>query len=343
MALRDAAGWLAAALATAGLARPAVTPPSPVDVLSPIASLPTRLVATFQTPQAFAETTTGEQLVLDAGAHALYAVDPTRTRSRRIVQVGAEPGRILQPHAFALGPNDIVAIADSPGPFDRVQYFGSDGLYINGFYVPNRGGTRLSVGSVVLNGIGSLQFTGRTFLFNTPESGALITEVGLDGVPLRTIGLPRATGQPENPALDAVLNVGMPLVDPTGGFYFVFQTGVPMFRKYDASGRLLFERHIEGIELDDAVGALPTVWPARPEAEGVRPFAPSLVRTASVDRSGRLWVALTVPYTYVYDGQGDKVRTVQFQGTGVLTPTSLYFAKGDRVLVTPGCYEFSSR
>jgi hypothetical protein len=47
-----------------------------------------------------------------------------------------------------------------------------------------------------------------------------------------------------------------------------------------------------------------------------------------------------VPYTYVYDAQGDKTRTVQFEAAGVLNPTSLFFTPQGRLLVTPGCYEF---
>lgn len=66
------------------------------------------------------------------------------------------------------------------------------------------------------------------------------------------------------------------------------------------------------------------------------------VRTASVDREGRLWIALTAPFTYVYDRSGDKVRTVQFKGASLLTPNSLFFTKDGRVLVTPGCYAFKA-
>ena len=62
-------------------------------------------------------------------------------------------------------------------------------------------------------------------------------------------------------------------------------------------------------------------------------------RPASI-ATGRLWVALTSPFTYVYDGSGDKIRTVQFKGADILTPNSLFFTKDGRVLVTPGCYEF---
>jgi hypothetical protein len=72
------------------------------------------------------------------------------------------------------------------------------------------------------------------------------------------------------------------------------------------------------------------------------PFVPPAVRTAGVDRAGRLWVALRSPVTYVYDTSGDKIRTVQFRATGVMLPNSLFFTNDGRVLVTPGCYEFRS-
>ncbi len=73
-----------------------------------------------------------------------------------------------------------------------------------------------------------------------------------------------------------------------------------------------------------------------------RSCAPT-VRAAAVDGAGRLWISLAVPYTYVYDAQGDKVRTVQFSAAGVISPTSLFFTRDGRLLVTPGCYEFDPR
>ena len=56
-----------------------------------------------------------------------------------------------------------------------------------------------------------------------------------------------------------------------------------------------------------------------------------------------MWVALTVPFTYVYNPDGEKVRTIQFRGAGTLTPISLFFVSPSVVLVTPGCYEFTVR
>ena len=56
---------------------------------------------------------------------------------------------------------------------------------------------------------------------------------------------------------------------------------------------------------------------------------------------GELWVSMSVPYTYVYDRQGDKARTIQFYGAGLMSPTSLAFSRSGTLLVTPGCYEFT--
>ena len=67
------------------------------------------------------------------------------------------------------------------------------------------------------------------------------------------------------------------------------------------------------------------------------------VRTAAVDPDGHLWVAFTVPYTYVFDRDGDKVRTLQFRGAGIMSPSSLFFAKNNKVLFTPGLLEFTAR
>jgi hypothetical protein len=67
------------------------------------------------------------------------------------------------------------------------------------------------------------------------------------------------------------------------------------------------------------------------------------VRAAAVDGRGQLWISLVDPFTYVYDAQGDKSRAIQFTAAGVISPTSLFFTKDGRLLVTPGCYEFDPR
>jgi hypothetical protein len=51
-------------------------------------------------------------------------------------------------------------------------------------------------------------------------------------------------------------------------------------------------------------------------------------------------VSLATPFTYVYDRRGDKRRTIQFRGAGIISPTALSFTREGRVLVAPGCYSF---
>jgi hypothetical protein len=102
------------------------------------------------------------------------------------------------------------------------------------------------------------------------------------------------------------------------------------------------ERHIEGPEVDEYLSSLPTTWPRRRlDENNLVPVVPPAVRTAAVDRRGRLWVVLTEGVAYLYDATGDKVRAVRFRAAGPLAPDSLFFTKDGRILVTPGCYAFS--
>ena len=315
----------------------------PVETLSATHALPAHVTGGFESPRSFQQTDAGQYLVFDRRAHAVYAV--TGDAVRKIVEIGSEPGKILDPSAFDMDPRDgTFVIADAPAERQRIQVFTSAGSRMSGFTLPGRAEPRITFDTFVLNGVGSIQFTGETLLLNQPERGALVTEMHLDGTPLRTFGALRPTGQESDPDVHLAFNSGFPLVDPTGGFYFVFAAGPPVFRKYDAKGKLLFERHVEGPEIDEYLRALPTTWTRQHvPGSGVIPLVTPEVRAAGVDRQGRLWVSLVQPVTYVYDPSGDKIRVVQFRGADVIAPSSLFFTKDGRVLVTPGCYEFNAK
>jgi hypothetical protein len=302
--------------------------------------LPAHIAGSFQRPIGFQQTDAGQYFVFDRRAHAVYTV--SGDAAKKIIEVGAEAGRVLDPSAFDIDPADgSFVIADAPFRQQRIQTFTASGGRLGGFTLQNREVARITLDTLVLNGIGSIQFTGDSILINQPETGSLVSELTLYGEPKRSFGQLRATGQEGDANVHLALNAGLPLIDPTGGFYFVFAAGVPMFRKYDAKGTLLFERHVEGPELDDYLQTMPTRWPTRRNDQGdVLPLVPPAIRTAGVDREGRLWVTLMQSYTYVYDRSGDKIHTLQFRGAEVLSPNSLFFTRDGRVLVTPGCYEF---
>jgi hypothetical protein len=312
--------------------------------LRPIDSLPAHLCGQLREPVAFSQTPAGQYLLLDRRQHTVSVVDNTRTKLTVLLRAGMEKGAVLQPAALSLTPENTFAVSDAPLGRERVQVFSTTGAFITAFLLPGSAAPRLTLDSVILNGSGSLHFTGKTVLLNRPESNSLVWILGLDGKVISQVGSLRPTGHESNRDVHLALNVGIPLATSDGGVLFVFQTGVPMFRKYAADGRVEFERHIEGPELDGYIQAMPTTWPLRTLGDNSYPFVPPTIRTAEVSPEGDLWVSLTPAVTYVYNAAGEKTRTVQFDATGPLAPTSMFFSRASgetRLLVTPGCYEFN--
>jgi len=321
----------------------AVTAALKPDVLRSTGAIQAHIAGRFREPIGFQQSSFGQYFIFDRRLHAVFGVDEAQDSSWEIIQIGAEQGRIIDPTAFAVEPNGTFVVADAPNNRERIQIFTPVGFRIGGFLLPGRVRPRVVFEGFVLNGIGTLQYTGTSILMSMPETGALFSELTLQGGVNRSFGTLRHTGHEDDEEVHLALNSGVPLLTPDGGFYFVFQTGEPMFRKYDRDGKLLFERRIEGREIDDVVRNLPTTWPKRKTADGELPLVQPTIRTAAVDHRGNLWISFVVPYTYVYDPDGDKIRAVQFRAAGVIAPNSLFFGKGDRVLVTPGLYEFPAR
>jgi hypothetical protein len=310
------------------------------DTLKSVAAMPVHVAGTFKEPLAYHVLADGTAYVFDRREHTVYRVDAARTTPTKIVQIGGETGRLLQPSAFDSAPDGSFVVADAPRNKERIQIFNRDGIRVSGFELTGGSLPRITLDNVVLNGIGSLCYTGRTILISRPETGGLMTEYDVYGRAVRAIGRLRQTGHEEDEALHLAFNSGVPLAIPQGGFFFVFQGGTPMFQRYDEKGRLLFARHIQGRELDPLLAEQPTRWPRRTFGENEIPLVSPAIRTARVDQQGRLWISLVVPFTYVYDGDGDKIRTIQFRAAGLVTPTSFFFASPSRVLVTPGLFEF---
>ena len=315
--------------------------PGAAETLRSIAALPPHLVGRFGDPSGFQQAADGRFFVVDRRGHTVSRIDAAMTTATPLVAIGHELGRILLPFGFDLGEGEF-AVADAPTGAGRVQVFTTSGSRISAFTLASRPEARVQLDGLVLNGPGSMRFTAaRTILLNQPETGALVTEYDIRGGALRSIGTLRSTPHDADRQLTLAFNAGLPVPLPDGSLYFVFQTGEPRFRKYTAEGALAFERAIQGPELDALLQSQPTVWPGRSGDQADRiPVVRPLVRAAAADSEGQLWISFTVPYTYVYDRRGEKVRTVQFAAAGIVRPTSLFFAADGRLLVTPGCYLF---
>jgi hypothetical protein len=313
------------------------------ETLRSVGGLPAHIAGRFTELTLCRQAADGTFVVFDRRSHTVFTVGRTGDEPREVVQIGAEPGRILRPYAFDLAADGSFVVADAPGGRGRVQFFTSSGSRLGGFALPGREASLVTFDGLVISGLGSLVYNGRSIFVSRPQSGSLVTELGVDGVSARAFGELRDTGHEQDLDLHRALNSGLIVINPEGGFYFVFVAGVPMFRRYDASGTLMFERHIEGTELDDYMRNRPTTWPRRKTADGEIPLVRPAVRAAAADASGGLWVSLDVPYTYVYDRKGDKQRVVQFRAAGPIGPTSVSFTPTGRLLATPGCFLFEPR
>ncbi|MEW6322406.1 MAG: hypothetical protein AB1635_15100 [Acidobacteriota bacterium] len=336
--LAAVAGALSAAL---GLA-PAAQAPSPgrIDVLKAIGGLSPDAVGQFREPIGFEQHPNGLYVVFDRRGHAVFTVDPATQSTFKLIEIGGEQGRIIEPGAFDVARDGTIVVADAPGGRERIQQFDILGRWTSGFRLPGRAAPRITVEGLALSGVGTMAAIDGGVALNLPETGALVTEYSIEGVPLRSIGRLRATGHEADRDLHLAFNAAMPLPHPKGGYVVVFLAGPPAFRRYDARGELLYERVIQGRELDPLLAALPTRWPRR-DVNGMElPLVVPTVRTAALDPAGRLWVSFTIPFTYVFDDEGEKIRTVQFRAAGLVSPTSVSFARDGRILVTPGCYAF---
>lgn len=311
-----------------------------VEPRASIGGLPAHAAAALDEIAGCQLSPSGAFLIFDRRAHAVYRFTRGGDAPRKIIQIGSETGRIIRPTAFDVAPDGSFAIADAPGDERRVQLFTEAGSPAGGFVMQGPPVPLITLGDVALSGLGTLEYTGRSILMSQPDTGAVVTEYGLNGAPLRAFGELRPTGQEKDRPVHEALNVAVPVPAPDGGFFVVFVSGVPLFRKYDAAGNLQFERHVEGPEVDGYLRQMPKTWPKRRSGGGEIPLVPSMVRTAAVDREGNLWISLVAPFTYVYDARGEKQRTVQFRAAGIIAPTGLFFTRDGGLLATPGCYLF---
>ena len=313
----------------------------PLERLVAARALPPEVGGRFRELVNLQEAADGSYYAFDRRAHAVHRINAAWTSSSLLVSIGQKKGELLQPSAFDSS-GDLFVVSDAPFGIDRIQVFFKDATALGGFQPQIRSLPRVTIGASVMNGAGSLELAGDRVLLSEPDTGWLVSEYTIEGKPRRHFGRLRATGHETDKDVHLALNTGIPVAARDGGVWFVFQAGVPMLRKYNAAGELLFERHIEGTELDPVIRALPSTWP-RVRSGGVDrelPLVRPSVNTAAAAPDGSLWIALSLPYVYVFDDAGDKIRVVELYGKGIVTPSSLAFSRAGRLIVTPDGYEF---
>ncbi len=162
-------------LATAGVC--AIT----IETLQPVRSVPPEIAGRFRDPRGFQQSASEQYFVFDRRAHEMWGIDPRLEGPFRIVEIGGEPGRIIDPTSFAVAPDGTFVVADAPRGLARIQSFTAAGVRTGGFFLEQAGRPRITIDNTVISGIGSMQFTGRTVLLSQPEHGSLVSDTPSTG------------------------------------------------------------------------------------------------------------------------------------------------------------------
>ncbi len=179
------------------------------DVLPSSGGIPAHIAGRFREAAGFQQSAFGQYFIFDRRGHTVFGVDEQQTSVWQIVHIGPEAGRIIEPTAFSVAPDGTFVVADAPEGRERIQIFSPVGFRTGGFMLPGRSRPRMVFGNFVLNGIGSLQYTGSSILMSQPETGGLVTEYALDGGMDRTFGSLRATGQEDDREVQPTLFLDM--------------------------------------------------------------------------------------------------------------------------------------
>ena len=163
------------------------------------------------------QTAAGDYFIFDRRSHAVFVAPAGLDTARKLITIGAEPGRLLDPSAFDLGDDDSFVVADAPRGEPRVQIFLTSGSTVTGFRLSARAVPRITAGNLVLGGLAAIEYTGRSIFLSQPELGALIAEYATDGRPLRAFGALRKTGHEHDPAVHLALNAGLVVINPVRG------------------------------------------------------------------------------------------------------------------------------
>jgi hypothetical protein len=158
-----------------------------IETLESIGGLPAHVAGGFTEISTCARSSDGEYLIFDRRMHSVSSVQAPYDAVRVLVQIGAEPGKLLHPTAFSLADDGRFVVADAPGNKGRIQVFLTSGASLGGFTLATREVPTLVFENYLQSGIGSLAFTGRSILINQPELGTLLSECAMDGGVSRTL------------------------------------------------------------------------------------------------------------------------------------------------------------
>jgi len=114
-------------------------------VLRSADSIPAHIAGRFRDATGFERSASGQYFVFDRRSQIVFGVDADRQGAWEIVHIGSEPGRIINPVAFASEPSGTFVVADAPNNQERIQIFTPAGFRTGGFVLPGKSRARVSL------------------------------------------------------------------------------------------------------------------------------------------------------------------------------------------------------
>lgn len=184
--------------------------------------------------------TQGRYYVTDQRGNVLLAFDSRDRLLAKFGTAGSGKGEFIHPTTLSSGPDGQIYVRDLGN--DRIEFFDLAGRYTGEIKAQDFSGFAISGRNEIMVGL--------------PQDGALVTVYDRRGHEIRKIGKLRKTSEFYGPASrgddlrNQVLINRVNLAAGEQGTLYVTFLFAPVVQKYDADGRLLWERRLGGPDIE---------------------------------------------------------------------------------------------
>lgn len=270
----------------------------------------------------------GKYFLTDIAGNRLLVVKNNMEVEREFGRIGSAPGRLFHPGYLDIGGDGTVFVED--GGNERIVKFDQKGHYAGEFRMNAFQGMAVD--------------TQNQLYVGQPEEGNLITVYSSTGTKLRSFGQLKKyseiygeANRDKDVAYKTALNRVRLATDKDGNLYVSFMI-VPLIQKYSPDGTLVFERRLEGLELDQLMEAIQKRRFIATKVDGVD------VRIIALDpvidpANGNIMVPLVDGSIYVADRDGNKLSLLRpawtSRGDGTFYPFIAGLGANGEFMVTP--------
>lgn len=266
----------------------------------------------------------GLYVVSDRTRNSLLVINDRSEIQKEIAGIGSAPGRLFRPGYLDVASDGIIYVQD--GGNERIQSFDLEGRYLGGFATTPFMGFAAGAGGEVFLG--------------QPEKGRLVTVYSRDGKVLRSFGSLKkfsevygsGSADDDEKWRNAINRVKIS-VEPDGSVLVSFMMA-PLIQKYTREGVLVFERRLEGPEVDRLTQSALTTEGGGNLTMSMDGFPEHVMALEAVSLPGdEIDVALTDGSVYVADAEGRKVDVLHPHASNRFTPEMVGLSPAGEMVV----------